>query len=108
MLDNRYSYLTSAPSIHLHVCRCQSGEAPGFGKVIVTADNEGTGYRLGEQPVIDFRTEAAKSKVVKTRDRLDALTAAGYAFEAQLVNKVEQAERALQAALAGQGEAAAR
>ena len=86
---------------------CVLWEVPGFGKVIVTADNEGAGYRLGEQQVVDFRIEAARSKVVKTRGRLDALAAAGYAFDAQLVSKIEQAERALQAALALQGEAAA-
>jgi endo-1,4-beta-xylanase len=86
---------------------CILWEVPGFGKVIVTADNEGAGYRLGEQQVIDFRIEAAKSKVAKTRDRLDALAASGYTFETQLVEKVERAERALQAALKSQGEAAA-
>jgi endo-1,4-beta-xylanase len=86
---------------------CILWEVPGFGKVIVTADNEGAGYRLGEGQVVDFRTEAAKSKVAKTRERLDALVAAGYAFDAQLVSKVGQAERALQAALTLQGEAAA-
>jgi hypothetical protein len=28
---------------------CILWEVPGFGKVIVTADNEGVGYRLGKQ-----------------------------------------------------------
>ena len=86
---------------------CILWEVPGFGKVIVTADNEGAGYRLGKEQVVDFRLEACKSKVKKTRDRMDALVASGYKFEAQLVSKVEQAGRALTAALALQGEAAA-
>jgi GH35 family endo-1,4-beta-xylanase len=86
---------------------CILWEVPDFGKVIVTADNEGKGYRLGEHTVVDFRIEAAKTKVKQVRDRLEDLVASGYAFERPLLDKVKRAEHALQSALAQGGEAQA-
>jgi GH35 family endo-1,4-beta-xylanase len=82
-------------------------EVPAFGKVIVTADNEGRGYRLGEQQVIDFRIEAAKSKVKKVRERMSALVTSGYSFPPDTQARMERAEAALRSALASEGVAAA-
>ena len=44
-------------------------EIPGFGRVITTADNEGRFYRLGDGP-IDFRLEAARTKVARLSAQL--------------------------------------
>ena len=83
-------------------------EVPGFGKIIVTADNEGKGYRMGEQQALDFRLEAAKSKVKKVRERAQALRTEGYQFGPELQGRIEGAANALASALGSQGEAAAR
>lgn len=83
-------------------------EVPSFGKIIVTADGEGRGYRVGQGSVLDFRAEAAKTKVSRVQNRLRALQAAGYRFPPELFSRVEQAVAQLTTALAGEGEAAAR
>lgn len=84
-------------------------EVPGFGRIITTADNEGQFYRLGQGGVLDFRTEAAKSKVAKVTERLRSLERDAYSFPQQLTTRVEEAREQLSYALdALQGEAAAR
>ena len=84
-------------------------EVPGFGKVIVTADNEGKLYRLGQSSEpLDWRVEAAKSKVKRTTDRLGALQRDGYVFPPTLVSRVERAAAETTAALGTEGEARAR
>lgn len=83
-------------------------EIPGFGKVIVTADNEGKWYRLGQSGVLDWRAEAAKSKAHRVNSRVEALTKAGYKFPPTLTAKIEKAQADLAAGLGMQGEAGAR
>lgn len=83
-------------------------EVPGFGKIIVTADNEGQGYRVSGGGVLDFRAEAAKSKVARVRGRLLTLQGAGYQFPSELSSGIEQVAVQLGTALCAEGEAAAR
>ena len=83
-------------------------EVPGFGRCIVTADNEGQWYRLGQPGVLDWRAEATKSKVKRVHDRLQGLQRAGYVFRTTLVSRVEGAVADLVGALGQEGEAAAR
>ncbi len=72
-------------------------EVPGFGRVIVTADDEGRHYRLGEGAPLDFRAEAAKSKAARVRRRLSELAQGGDASPEGLVERVEAASRRLRA-----------
>ena len=71
-------------------------EIPGFGRVIVTADNEGRFYRLGGPPV-DFRAEAAKTKMNRVRNRL--ATSAASAVPDGLRQSIEAADARLKRAL---------
>jgi GH35 family endo-1,4-beta-xylanase len=73
-------------------------EVPGFGQVMVTADNEGKGYRLAGCKTIDFRLEAARSKVRRVRERMVLLSRSGYAL-APALRRMERAEAALRLAL---------
>ncbi|MFH1086284.1 MAG: endo-1,4-beta-xylanase, partial [Chloroflexota bacterium] len=84
-------------------------EVPGFGRVITTADNEGQFYFMGQPGVLDFRAEAAKSKVAKVTGRLRGLVQRGYVFSPILTAKIEEAAARLALALAAPfGEAKAR
>jgi len=83
-------------------------EIPGFGKVIVTADNEGKWYRADQGGLVDWRAEAAKSKVKRVQDRMQSLAQSGYQFAPTLAAQIAQAAAELQAALKMEGEAAAR
>jgi len=83
-------------------------EIPGFGKVIVTADNEGKWYRADQGGLVDWRAEAAKSKVKRVQDRMQSLAQSGYQFAPALAAQMAQAAAELQAALKMEGEAAAR
>jgi endo-1,4-beta-xylanase len=53
-------------------------EVPGFGRVMLSADNEGNGYSLskqGEQITINLNYEMAKSSLAKLRKQSDASVA---------------------------------
>ncbi|HYE84392.1 MAG TPA: hypothetical protein VEG39_19800 [Clostridia bacterium] len=58
-------------------------EVPEFGKIILSADNGGKGYSLdkqGEELVLNFNYEAAKSKTAALQRDLDLLQSQGYAI----------------------------
>ncbi|TVR52539.1 MAG: hypothetical protein EA426_18780, partial [Spirochaetaceae bacterium] len=83
-------------------------EIPGFGRVIVTADNEGEFYRLGGRPV-EFRAEAAKTKIGRVKNRLGAIDKGGLSVPDALRNVVDSADAQLRRVLTElTGEAAAR
>lgn len=65
-------------------------EVPGFGKVMLTADNEGRGYEENGEP-IDFRLEAARTRLRLARVRLAALADLGYSLDASHSSAIERA-----------------
>jgi GH35 family endo-1,4-beta-xylanase len=68
-------------------------EIPGFGRVMTRADNEGKLYRLGD-PAVDFRAEAAKSRMATVRERASGVVPGGSVRE-----RIQAAERGLALAL---------
>jgi endo-1,4-beta-xylanase len=73
-------------------------EIPGFGRVVVTADNEGRHYRLGDKP-IDFREEAVKTKVARLRTQVAEAGKAGNTLPAPLTARVDSITMGLKTAL---------
>lgn len=62
-------------------------EVPGFGKVILSADNEGDGYSLesqGEELILDFNYEAAKSNVATLQRDYKMLKSQGYSISSSV------------------------
>ena len=62
-------------------------EIPKFGKVKVSADNEGKGYKVGKQggvTILNFNYETARSKLASFQKDYDFCMAQGYALPASL------------------------
>lgn len=63
-------------------------EVPGFGKVILSADNEGDGYSpesQGEELILNFNYEVAKSKVAMLQRDYELLKSQGYSISGSVV-----------------------
>ncbi|MFP4113834.1 MAG: endo-1,4-beta-xylanase [Spirochaetota bacterium] len=73
-------------------------EIPGFGRVIVTADNSGELYRPGGPPV-DFRAEAVSSKAIRLRRTVAELRESGYQIPEDLGKQVDGVLSGLRPAL---------
>ena len=63
-------------------------EAPGFGKLFISADNEGKGYK--NDAIIDFRQDALKSKIKKLDNRIKFIDDAGEKLSDDIIKKINK------------------
>jgi hypothetical protein len=76
-------------------------EVPGFGKVMLSADNQGQGYsvdELGGQLTLNFNYEAAKSKVAMLQRDYELLKSQGYNISSSVVEGLNLGNEHLRAA----------
>jgi GH35 family endo-1,4-beta-xylanase len=82
-------------------------EVPGFGRVMVKADNAGRGYRVGAPGVVDFRLEAAQTKIRWLARRIEELERQGYTVPSAVTNEPARAGKLLDASRQAEGTARA-
>ena len=76
-------------------------EVPGFGKVVLSADNEGKGYSVDRQGgllTLNFNYEAAKSKIAMLQRDYDLLKSQGYNISSSAVEGLNLGNEHLRAA----------
>jgi GH35 family endo-1,4-beta-xylanase len=70
-------------------------EVPDFGKVMLSADNQGRGYTLdnqGDKLTINFNYEAAQSKVAELQNSYQQFESQGYDIPDSVTGNIEQAK----------------
>ncbi len=82
-------------------------QVPGFGNVVLAADNAGSGYAAGDVggTVLNLNLELARSQVARLRRNLERYRDAGYDIPTSSLAELAQAEALLEQA-AGKGGAA--
>ena len=76
-------------------------EVPGFGQVILDADNEGAGYSVaaqGHNVVLNFNYEAAKSELASLNRDYNAFRSNGYAISQAVADGIQSSTDHLRAA----------
>jgi endo-1,4-beta-xylanase len=76
-------------------------EVPGFGKVMLPADNQGQGYSVDEpggQLTLNFNYEAAMSRVAMLQSDYDLLRSQGYVISNSVVEGLNSGKEHLRAA----------
>ena len=74
---------------------------PGFGKIIVTADNEGRGYKISQQSgfiEINLNYEIAKAKLSAVEKDYNEIISRGYVLPSSIYDQIQSAKAYLQEA----------
>jgi len=74
-------------------------EVKGFGKIILSADNSGQGFRKTDKTVaVNLNFELAKTKVRKLLERYESCLEDGYTFSQEVEDAIRDVERLLKQA----------